>query len=113
MAHLNVYEQYFKARHVCADVPRRAALVMLIAVSEEGRIRYEATATFFPHTEAEDFAVSYDDYHSVTLYDAPGRRSRKREAALLEGLRQTLDKALEGTGAEIFWDEPLRDARMG
>ena len=113
MGQINVYEQYFKARHIFADVPRRAALVILIAVSEEGRIRYEAAATFFPHNDPEDFAVSYDDYHAVTLYDAPGRRSRKREAALLEGLRQVLDKALAGTEAEIFWDEPLRDARMG
>ena len=113
MARVNVYEQYFSARHVFAGVPRRAALVMLIAVSEEGRIRYEAAATFFPHNDPEDFAVSYDDYHSLTLYDAPGRRSRKREAILLEGFRQTLEGILEDIKAEIFWDEPLRDARVG
>ena len=86
---------------------------MLIADSEAGRIRYEAAATFFPHNDPEDFAVSWDDYHAVTLYDAPGRRSRKREAALLEGFRQTLDDALAESGAVVFWDEPLREERRG
>lgn len=113
MATVNVYERYFKARHTAFGVPRRAALVMLVAESEAGRIRYDAAVTFFPHSDPEDFAVSYDDYHSATLYDAPGRRSRKREAALLEGLRESVEAMLAGTDAVICWDEPLRDARGG
>ena len=80
MAHLNVYEQYFKARHVCADVPRRAALVALLADSEAGRIRYEAAVTFFPHRDEEDFAVSYDALATKEIYSGPGRRSKKRES---------------------------------
>ena len=113
MATVNVYEQYFRARHSANGAERHAALVMLIAESEAGHIRYEAAVSFFPHSDPEDFAVSYDDYHAVTLYDADGRRSKKREAALLDGFRQTLDGLCSGIGAEIFWDEPLREARRG
>ena len=113
MASVNVYERYFKARHEFSGMPRRAALAMLVAHSEAGQIRYEAAVTFFPHCDPEDFVVSYDDYHSVILYESPGRRSKKREEKLLEGLRQALDETLAGTGAEILWDEPLMDARRG
>ena len=113
MAEINVWEQYFRAEHVANGVPRRGALVMLIARSEEGRIRYEAAVTFFPHADDEDFAVSYDDYHARVLYEAPGRRSRKREAALLEGFKSTVDDMLSGTDGRVFWDEPLREERRG
>lgn len=113
MSEVNVYEQFFSACHTAAGVPRHAALVMLIARSEAGHIRYESAVTFFAHNDPEDYAVSYDDYHSVTLYDAEGRRSKKREAALLEGFRKALDDICGGIDAEIFWDKPLREARRG
>ena len=113
MAVVNVFEQYFKASHTANGMPRHAALVCLIADSEAGRIRYDAAVSFFPHNDPEDFAVSYDDYHVITLYEAPGRRSGKREEKLLAGFRRALEEALDGTGAAIFWDEPLRDARRG
>ena len=113
MAEINVYEQYFEAEHVLNDVPRRAALVMLISTSEEGRIKYEAAATFFPHRDEEDYAVSYDDYFSTVLYEAKGRRSKKREKALLEAFRKTVDGMIKEAGASVFWDRPLREARMG
>ena len=44
---INVYEQYFGADLMANGVPRRGALVMLIADSEAGHIRYEAAVTFF------------------------------------------------------------------
>ena len=113
MATVNVWERYFRAEHAANGVERRAALVMLISDSEAGRIRYEAAVTFFPHADEEDFAVSYDDYHSRVLYEAPGRRSKKREAALLEGLAGAVEEMLSGAGARIFWDEPLREERRG
>ena len=47
MATVNVYEQYFSATSEYNTVPRHAALVMLIADSEAGNIRYEAAVTFF------------------------------------------------------------------
>ena len=54
---VNVYEQYFSAKAEYNSIPRHAALVMLIADSEAGNIRYEAAVTFFPHNDEEDYAV--------------------------------------------------------
>ena len=56
--------------------------------SEEGRIKYEAAISFFPHVSEDDFAVSYDAYFSKVVFEAPGRRSKKREQGLMESLRQ-------------------------
>ncbi len=110
---VNVYEQYFKAECEANGVLRRAALVMLIADSDAGNIRYEAAVTFFPHADEEDYAVSYDAYYSRVLYDAKGRRSKKREKGLLETFRREIDSLAEECGGRVFWDEPLRDASFG
>ncbi len=110
---INVYEQFFQADLTANGVARRGALVMLIADSEAGRIRYEAAVTFFPHRDEEDFAVSYDAYYSSVLFDAPGRRSRKREEKLLSALRTEIDALAEGAGGAVFWEKPLREARRG
>ncbi len=113
MATINVWERYFRAEHTAGGVERRAALVMLISDSEAGNIRYEAAVTFFPHRDDEDYAVSYDDYFSRVLYDSPGRRSKKRETKLLEDLPDSTKEMLAGSGARIFWDQPLQEARRG
>ncbi len=110
---INVYEQYFEADLMAGGVQRRGALVMLIADSEAGHIRYEAAVTFFPHGEENDFAVSYDAYHSAVLFDHPGRRSKKREEKLLAGLRAEIDALAAQAGGTVFWDRPLREARRG
>ena len=110
---INVYEQYFGADLNANGVQRRGALVMLIADSEAGRIRYEAAVTFFPHRDEEDFAVSYDAYFSSVLFDAPGRRSRKREEKLLLDLRDAVDGLAREAGGIVRWDRPLREARRG
>ena len=47
---------------------------------------------FFPHNQDDDFAVSYDAYFSKVLFEAPGRRSKKREQALMEEFRQHIDE---------------------
>ena len=109
----NVYEQYFAADLEANGVARRGALVMLIADSEAGHIRYEAAVTFFPHRDEEDYAVSYDAYYSSALYDGPGRRSRKREEKLLAGLRDEIDALAQGAGGTVFWERPLRETRRG
>ena len=111
MATLNVYEQYFSAEAKFNGVPRHGALVMLIADSEAGNIRYEAAVSFFPHNDEEDFAVSYDAYFSKVLYEAAGRRSKKREQALMEGFRQHIDELAETIGGKVLWDKPLREER--
>ena len=113
MAVVNVYEQYFAAEGVFGGVTRRGALAMLTADSAAGEIRYTAAVTFFPHADDEDFAVSYDAYFEKTLYEGAGRRSKKRERALLETLRGAADALAASMNAEIFWDRPLRDARYG
>ena len=80
---INVYSQYFEAQGDFNGVERRGALVLLISDSEAGTISYRAAVSFFPHRDAEDFSVSYDAFFEKELYRASGRRSRKREAALL------------------------------
>lgn len=113
MTAIDVYQQYFAARCVQAGVERRGASVKLTAESDSGAVRYEASVAFFPHVDEEDFAVSYDACAARELYAAPGRRSRKREAAMLETLRSEADALAAEMDAEIFWDRPLTEARRG
>lgn len=110
---IDVYEQYFGGECVFQEVERHAAAVRLTATSDAGRISYEVSVSFFLHRDPEDFAVSYDAYASKTIYDAPGRRSKKREAVLLEELRPRAEELAETLGGRIFWDQPLREARIG
>ena len=110
---VNVFERYYAAEAEFNGVPRHGALVMLIATSEEGNIRYEAAVTFFPHRDEEDYAVSYDAYFSKVLYEAKGRRSKKREETLLQELQQHIDELAQKTDGIVYWDRPLREARRG
>lgn len=55
----------------------------------------------FPHVDDEDFAVSYDAYFSVVMYEGKDRRSKKREAELMEKLRGTVDSITNATGGKI------------
>lgn len=113
MATVNVYEQYFSAKAEFNGIPRHGALVMLIADSEAGNIRYEAAVTFFPHNDEEDYAVSYDAYFSKVLYEAKGRRSKKREETLLQEFQQNIEIIAQEAGGTVYWDKPLREARRG
>ena len=113
MKTVNVYDQYFSARCTYNGVARRGARVLLIAASEEGTIRYEAAVSFFPHADDEDFAVGYDAYASRELYNAKGRRSKKRETELLKSVRDEADALAHTLGGTIDWESPLREARYG
>jgi hypothetical protein len=110
---INVYEHYFGANAVFSGIKRNGALVMLISDSEAGQITYRAAVAFFPHADEEDFAVSYDAYFEKVLMSGKGRRSRKKEAMLLEKLREEIDQVAHENGALINWDEPLTDERRG
>lgn len=110
---IDVYSQYFHAHRQLDGDLRRAALVNLTATYEAGNITYEAGVTFFPFRDPEDFAISYDVYLSKVLYSKKGRRSRKREEALLQDLRPHIDELAQQLGGQVFWDRPLRDARYG
>ena len=113
MATSNVYQQYFTAECTFNGVERHAVSVMLIATSEEGRIKYEVAVSFFPHVSEDDFAVSYDAYFSKVLFEAKGRRSKKREQQLMETIQQEADSLADETNGKIFWDKPLIEARRG
>lgn len=110
---IDVYRQYFAASCVCSGRPRRAAEVKLTSVSDSGRISYAVSVNFFPHEEETDFAVSYDAYAERTVYDAPGRRSKKREKELLAALREQADALALELDGEIRWEQPLREAQLG
>ena len=113
MATINVYEQYFEAEGCFNGVERKAASVLLISDSDAGQIKYEIAVNFFPHRSDDDFAISYDAYFSETLYEAAGRRSKKREAGFLEHLREEADALAAAHGGAILWDRPLIEARLG
>ena len=110
---LCVYEQYFAARHPGNGTPRRAARAALTVSTGEGRVRYAAELSFFPHEDAEDYRISWDLFSSRVLFEAAGRRSRKREEALLGQLRGVLEELAAESGGEVFWNEPLIPARRG
>ena len=110
---IDVYSQYFAGGCTYNGVERRGALVRLTSDSEAGSIRYTAGLTFFPHADEEDFAVSYDASAEKTIYEGRGRRSKKREAALLEALPAEIDALAASLGGAILWDRPLREARYG
>jgi len=94
-------------------VERHGVSVMLIATSEEGQIRYEVAVSFFPHVSDEDYAISYDAYFSKVLFDAKGRRSKKREQQLMETMQQEADSLAKEANGKIYWDRPLIEARRG
>ena len=105
---INVYERYYAAEAEFNGVPRHGALVMLIADSDAGNIKYEVAVTFFPHNDEEDYAVSYDAYLSKVLYETKGRRSKKREQAFMETFESEIDQLAETIGGKVLWNQPLR-----
>ena len=113
MATINVYQQYFAAECTFNGVERHGASVMLIATSEEGQIRYEIAVSFFPHTTDDDYVISYDAYFSKVVFEAKGRRSKKREQQLLETIQEEADSLSGEANGKIFWDKPLIEARRG
>ncbi len=110
---VDVYEQYLAGKCVYAGVLRRGVSVKLTCDSEAGEIAYTVSVSFFPHTDDEDFAVSYDAYAETEIYRAAGRRSKKREAAFLTDLRERADALAVSLGGTIDWDVPLTAARLG
>ena len=109
----NVYSQYFQANATFSGVERRGAQVLLVSDSEAGIISYKVAVSFFPHKDPEDFAVSYDAYFEKEVFNAPGRRSKKREAAFMESLRNEIDAISAEHDATVDWDHPLNEARLG
>ena len=113
MATINVYEQYFKAEAKANGRKRHGALVALISDSEAGQIKYEAAVNFFPHDDAEDFAISYDGYVEEIAFEGKGRRSKKKEAAYLAELKERADALAAQLDGSIDWERPLIEPRRG
>ncbi|MBQ7491861.1 MAG: hypothetical protein IJT76_04620 [Clostridia bacterium] len=113
MKAVDIYQQFFSARCEYNGVARRGVSVWLTAESDGGRIRYAAGVSFFPHRDGEDYAVSYDAVAQRVIYEAKGRRSKTRETAFLKTLRDHADALARELGGVIFWDDPLRAARLG
>lgn len=111
MDDINVYQQYFAADAVFSGIRRNGVSVMLTAASAAGEISYTLRLVFFPHRDAEDFAVSYDAEFSKELYRARGRRSKKREQAFMDALREQADALAKEAGGTVIWEKPLTAPR--
>lgn len=110
---IDVYKQYLSGECVYNEVERKAVVVTLTATSDCGNIMYEVGISFFPHRDEEDFAISYDAYASKEIYNAKGRRSKKRDAQMLERVKDVASALAEEMQGIIYWDKPLRDAVYG
>ena len=110
---IDVLEGYYAAECVANGRPRHAVKVVLTATSDAGRVSYEWLITFFPHDTEDDFGVSYDAVASRTVYEGKGRRSKKREAALLQEKESVCNELAEELNGRIDWDKPLRELRFG
>ena len=113
MKTIDVYKQYFSAECTFNGVERRGVAVYLTAESDSGIIRYEVGLTFFPHLDAEDFAVSYDACAVKELLRTEGRRSKKRDDQYLAQLRTVADELAGSLNGVIHWDKPLREPQYG
>ena len=110
---LNVYQQDFSAACDLGGVPRHAARVLLTVDSGGGQVCYKAAVNFFRHEDAEDFSIDCDGYFDTALFEGKGRRSKKREAALLSEFRTHADAIAAAQGGSIDWAAPLGAARNG
>ena len=113
MASIDVYKQYFAADCEFNGVKRLGACVWLNAESDSGNIRYEVGVTFFPHKDAEDFAISYDASAVKEVLNTQGRRSKKRDEEYLAQLRDIADEIANSFNGTIDWDQPLNEAQYG
>ena len=113
MKTIHVYKQYFSAECTFGGITRHGAVVWLTAESDSGMIRYEVGVTFFPHTDEEDFAVSYDACAQKELFCAKGRRSKKKDEQYLAQVRTTVEEIAAALNGTVHWEQPLGDAQYG
>ena len=111
MKTIDVYKQYFSAECTCNDVERRGAAVWLCAESDSGIIRYEVGVSFFPHRDAEDFAISYDACALKELIRTQGRRSKKKDEQCLNQMQAAANEIADSLKGTIHWDKPLMEAQ--
>ncbi len=103
----DIFEAYYSASCLFNGVKRRAVSVKLTSDSEKGFLTYTASVSFFPHNEADDYAISYDAYAERILFEGNGRRSKKRDAEYLGMFRTVCDELAESLAGTIDWNTPL------
>jgi hypothetical protein len=113
MKTIDVYKQYFSAECIFNGVERHGVAVWLTAESDSGMLRYEVGVTFFPHRDAEDFAISYDACVLKELLHTQGRRSKKRDEQYLTQVQEVADELAHSLNGIIYWDKPLGEAQYG
>ncbi|MBQ6868789.1 MAG: hypothetical protein IJO16_08980 [Clostridia bacterium] len=113
MKNIDVYRQYFSAECTFNGVKRRGAVVWLNAESDSGMIKYMVGVSFFPYTNAEDFAISYDACGEKELLYTKGRRSKKRDEQYLAQVQTVADEIAASMQGVIHWDKPLNEAQYG
>ena len=107
MSTINIYDQYFGASAKFNGIQRNGALVLLIADSNAGMIQYDIAVSFFPYETPDDFRITYDAYFSRTIYQAKGRRSKKREAEFLNSIQTVANELAAEQQATIHWEKTL------
>ncbi len=110
---IDVVMSYYEAESVAKERPRHAAKVSLTCTTDAGTVDYVWAVSFFPHDAEDDFAVSYDAETSRSIYNAKGRRAKKREGEFLEQRESVCDELAAEFEGKIFWDKPLIEARLG
>ena len=113
MKNIDVYRQYFSAECTFNGVKRRGAVVWLNAESDSGMIKYTVGVSFFPYTNSEDFAISYDACGEKELLYTKGRRSKKRDEQYLAQVQTVADEIAASMQGVIHWDKPLNEAQYG
>ena len=113
---VDVYSQYFRASFERGESIRKAAIVKLTALKDaNGVLAYEASASFMPFEDEEDFRVPDDIRASRIVSCGAKRRMKKNEEKLLSSLPEEIDRLLKEMdgNARVDWDRPLREARLG
>ncbi len=113
MSCIDVYKQYFSARCTFNGVERLGVVIWLMAESASGNIRYEIGVSFFPHKDAEDFAISYDACALKEVCNASGRRSKKRDEQFLAQVQEVANELASSLEGVIYWEQPLNEAQYG
>ncbi len=110
---INVYSRYYAAECLWDECVYHGVMVNLEYGYEPGYSTYSVHVVFFPHEDKEDYAITYDCHAYSILLEGKGRRTRKKEPALLEEMRKTADMLADHLEGTIFWERPLREARLG
>ncbi len=110
---ISVYEQYFEAECEYAGEKQRAVVASLVATSDAGQIMYDVKLNFFPYRDETDFVIPFEPCVIKQIYNAKGRRSKKKEEKFLAEFQTHADELATGLGGRVFWDKPIRPAKRG